>query len=72
MQIVIVEHRSKSYHGTQYKIVNIAYVRTRTCKSLPTFDAKIYYVQIRCYMVTICPKRNDKIAYKIKNIPETG
>lgn len=71
--IVIKEHYANCYCWTSFKKLSWYTVKnckhsvcTRTCKSLPTFDAKIYYVQIRCYMVTICRKRNDKIVYEIK------
>lgn len=77
--IVIKEHYANCYCWTPFKKLSWYTVQnckhsvcTRTCKSLPTFDAKIYYVQIRCYMFTICRKRNYKIVYEIKNIPETG
>lgn len=73
--IVIKEHYANCYCWTSFKKLSWYTVQnckhsvcTRTCKSLPTFDAKIYFVQIRCYMVTICRKRNDKIVYEIKKI----
>lgn len=75
LYIVIKEHYANCYCWTSFKKLSWYTVQnckhsvcTRTCKSLPTFDAKIYYVQIRCYMFTICRKRNDKIVYEMKKI----